>query len=544
MPRINTANPNQKYTQPKRLYLKKCLIICATLGALYGCQYKPAKTAEFIISGYVFEREALVNAQVDIVDAAGNRYQTTTDAQGFYQISAEHLQLPVLANAVANKGNKAQCADNTRLRPICMASLLSLTSGHKSLSLNINPLSDRIVSDIAVSKGFAGPQQWVDAGVVGAVKAKDVDTAMQHFHAGFNTALAQQHIAKQDPTRYAAVDHKKWVPIFSLLHHNRNYDNNTGGTGHTTLTDFSFRPIVGLMPGGAYEAFDMQAAQREYQQVQTAKIRIFIVGDSTSAVYEQLRYPRMGWGQAFAASIKPGSDLAVIVGSRAGRSSRDFYHGRWFAQMEYLIRPGDYVFINHGHNDQNCDSNKPLRGLADVNNLCTYPNDIHGKPQFPAGKPELSFQHSLERYIKIARKLGAQPILFTPTARIKNAKGQQTIPVVHTHFTRQGSNRNYVFTGNYSDTIKTTAELHNLPLINLEAATMALANQAGEPGWKQYWLVVDPAVNSFYANGVAGSTQLPDGTHFQKDGAEAIAAWVSNAIQQHPQLLGLAKYLK
>lgn len=518
--------------------------ICATLGALFGCQYEPATTPEFHISGYVFEREALVNAQVDIVDAAGNRYHTTTDPQGFYQIRAEHLQLPVLASAVATNGNKAQCTDNTRLRPICMASLLSHGSGRDSLSLNINPLSDRIVSDIAASKGFVGPQQWVDAGVVGAVNAKDVDTAMQHFHAGFNAALAQQHIGGRDPTHYAAADHKKWAPIFSLLHHNRNYDNNTGGTGHTTLTDFSFRPIVGLMPGGAYEAFDMQRAQREYQHVLAAKVRIFIVGDSTSAVYEQLRYPRMGWGQAFAANIKSGSDLAVVVGSRAGRSSRDFYNGRWFAQMEYLIRPGDYVFINHGHNDQNCDSNKSLRGLADVNNLCTYPNDTHGKPQFPAGKPELSFQHSLERYIHIARKLGAQPILFTPTARIKNASGEQTTPVVPSHFTQQNYNQNYVFTGSYSDTIKTTAKLHHVPLIDLEEATITLANQSGEPGWRNYWLVVDPAKNSFYANGVAGSTLLPDGTHFQKNGAEAIAHWVIETIRQHPQLQGLAVYLK
>jgi lysophospholipase L1-like esterase len=329
-----------------------------------------------------------------------------------------------------------------------------------------------------------------------------------------------------------------------LIHHNRNYDNNTGKTGHTSLTDFSFRPITGLAANGAYEPFDLQRARTEYQQVKNAKRRIFIVGDSTSAIYEQLRYPRMGWGQALAAQFTSDSEIQVIVGSRAGRSSRDFYNGRWFSQMDYLIQAGDYVFINHGHNDQNCDGSKPLRGIADVKNLCTYPNDADGKPQYPASPPELSFQHSLERYINIAQARGAHPIMFTPTTRIKNAAGEQTTPVVHSHLTRQNATKGYLFTGDYTATIKTTARLHKLPLIDLEATSIDFANKAGEPGWRNYWLVVDPSINPFYANNVAGSTGMPDGTHFQKNGAEAMAKLVVDAIKQNHQLNELAKALK
>ncbi len=498
------------------------------------------------VSGLVYERTPLAHAQIMLRDARGNEFKTETNALGIYSLKTRGLSYPVLVSAVA-QGKAGDCTNNSRRRPICLAGLVTQPAADKNLVANINPLTDRIVSDIAVSKGFIGPQQWVNSASVGAVDPNVHNHALAAMRAGFSTSLTSAGITNAsefNPATFSMTDANPVTEIFSLLHHNRNYENNTGETGHTSLTDFSFRPIVGLSPSGAYETFDLDRARKEYLQVRNAKTRIFIVGDSTSAVYEQLRYPRMGWGQTFAAQFKPDSGIQVIVGSRAGRSSRDFYNGRWFAQMDYLIQAGDYVFINHGHNDQNCDKSKPLRGPADVKNLCTYPNNAAGNPQFPNNQPELSFQHSLERYIKIARERGAHPVMFTPTARIKNAKGEQTTPVVHSHLTRQNATNGYLFTGDYTDTIKTTAKLHHLPLIDLEAASMRFANKAGEPGWRNYWLVVDPAINPFYANNAAGSTQVPDGTHFQKNGAEVMAKLVADAIRKNPELVELQKQLK
>lgn len=497
------------------------------------------------ITGLAYERQPLSNAQITLIDASGKQLKTETNALGIYSVSTNGLTFPILVSVVS-QGKAEDCANNSHLRPICLAALINHKPENKNLVANINPLTDRVVSDIAVSKGFNGPQQWVDSNTVGAVDMQIVDQALTAMRNGFSFALTTAgiaNVAEFNPATFPMTDTNPVTEIFSLLHHNRNYDNNNGSTGHTSLTDFSFRPIVGLMPNGAYEAFDLERARSEYLKVKNAKTRIFIVGDSTSAVYEQLRYPRMGWGQTLAAQFKPDSGIEVIIGSRAGRSSRDFYNGRWFTQMDYLIQAGDYVFINHGHNDQNCDSSKALRGPADVKNLCTYPNDAAGKPQFPADHPELSFQHSLERYIKIAQERGAHPVIFTPTARIKNAKGEQTTPVVHTHLTRQNTNNGYLFTGDYTETIKTTAQLHKLPLIDLETASINFANKAGEPSWRNFWLVVDPAINPFYANNAAGSTQVPDGTHFQKNGAEAIAKLVAEAIKKSQELIDLHNYL-
>lgn len=525
----------------KRNTINRLLIYIVLLFGLSGCQTFNNSTS---ISGLAYERQPLAHAKITILDANGNKLETETNAVGVYKVNTSSLTAPLLVSVVA-QGNAESCSLNSRLRPICLAALVNSTSDSNNIVANINPLTDRVISDIAVAKGYIGPQQWVDSKKIGSLDEKIYNQTLQNMRDGFSSALTLTGVTSLhdfDPAVFPMTDAHPIAEIFSLIHHNRNYDNNSGTTGHTTLTDFAFRPIVGLTAHGDYEAFDLQRARAEREQVIKAKTRIFIVGDSTSAVYEQLRYPRMGWGQAFAKKVNSGTNLQVIVGSRAGRSSRDFYNGRWFAQMEHLIQPGDYVFINHGHNDQNCDSSKPLRGIADVKNLCTYPNDAMEKPQHPEGQTELSFQYSLERYINIARGKGAHPVMFTPTARIKNIKGEQTTPVVHTHLIQPHANKSYLFTGDYTKTIRTTARLHKLPLIDLEEASIDFANKVGEPGWRNYWLVVDPSVNPFYANN-AGSTQVPDGTHFQKNGGEAMANLVIEAIKTQPELHALAQQL-
>ncbi len=515
-----------------------CRLTCTVLLiSLQGCRtYQPS-----MISGLIYERHAVAHAQVRILDAEGRKIMATTNTQGIYRARADALTPPILVSAVA-EGDAENCSDNSTLRPLCMTALLLEFPSGRNIIANVNPLTDRMVSDIAIQKGFIGPQQWVDSNTVGKVDAHEFNRALKHLRDGFSDALAEigiTPITDFNPAKITMTDTHPLTEIFSLIHHNRNYDNNSGATGHTVLTDFGFRPIVGLVPFGAYEKFDLQTARQHFQRTRNAALRIFIVGDSTSAVYEKVRYPRMGWGQAFAQIFNAGRDINIVVGSRAGRSSRDFYNGRWFAQMEDFIKPGDYVIINHGHNDQNCNSAKPVRGAADVKNLCTYPNNDRGEPQHPIGKPELSFQHSLEKYIRIARAKGARPVLLTPTARIRNKHGEQTTPVVHSHVTRQNPGSRFLWTGDYSQTIRTTAELHKVPLIDLETASINFANRVGDPGWKNYWLAVDPTKYPFYEN-APGSIQQPDGTHFQKAGAEAIAYLVAEEIRRHAKLQDLA----
>ena len=512
------------------------LVGCASLGLSGG----PS------IDGVVAVGGPLDRATVSVVDAKGVKRTVQADAQGRYSINADGLSAPLLISAV-EAGSNTNCRYNAMLRARCLSSVLTGLNAGTTVA-NINPLTDRIVSDVAVSLKFIGPQQLVESGKTTGITAEAVAWAKKTSMAGFSAALAAAGVS--DLNAFDAVttpmqaNGKGVDAVLAVVNHNRNYDNPTSESSHTVLTDISFRPIIGLNGSGAYEPLDFNRAIQELAAIKAAKVRVLVVGDSTAATYELERMPRMGWGQVFESRFKPEAGVKVLNAARAGRSSKDFYMGGWYQQMARFMQPGDLVLINHGHNDQNCDFTKKDRGPADVAGLCSYPNDEAGKPQFPEGKPEMSFQKSLERYITLAREAGATPVMLTPTTRVWNKDRKPGFPVVPQHMTRQNATNGFAFIGDYSRTVKDTARANKLPLIDLEARTIAFAN-AHEKDWKDYWLAVgDFKTWPWYATQSAGTFDKPDTTHFQQKGAEAVAAMVAQGIKDAPELKSYAALLK
>lgn len=495
------------------------------------------------LEGIVAHRDARLPATIIVRDQQGHRRQTQTDEQGHYQLDVSELTAPLRLSAVESGGNN--CLLNNQARAICLSALLPTAQSGKRTTANINPFTDRIASDMAAAAGYIGPQQLSDDAGTPVLSAATWKQANAVFHAGFGPALKQAGItnpAQFDPLHYPATQQKSVRQLVEVINHNRNYHNDSGQAGHTVLTDSVFRPIVGLSADGSYEGLDYGYASRQLDEIKKAKTRIFIVGDSTAANYEKLRFPRMGWAQVFEQQFRHDGSVKVINGARAGRSSRDFFYEGWFRQMQPLMQPGDYIFIQMGHNDQNCNGARAVRGAADVGNLCTYPNDAAGKRQFPQGKPDMSFQNALERYITYARQHQMIPVLLTPTTRVKDAQGKDGTPAVHSHFTRQNAENGFAFIGDYSQTIKDTAKANNVPLLDVEPDTIALANRDNGHHWKQYWLVIDPKRYPYYKD-QAGSTSKPDTTHFQQKGAIAVAEIVADSIRADDALRPLADYL-
>jgi lysophospholipase L1-like esterase len=391
-----------------------------------------------------------------------------------------------------------------------------------------------MASDMALQLGMPGPEQLARA-VPKALAPAVSAAALSQLRAGFGDALGKAGIAEINtfhPVKSAMqADGTGVDAVLRLINHNRGYDNDTGQSSATIITDLQWRPIAKPFGAHANEDLQWERGHHELAGILSAPLRIFIVGDSTAATYERLRMPRMGWGQVLAAEFKANSGVVVINGARAGRSSRDFYNGGWYRQMIRFMRPGDYVLIAHGHNDQNCNAHKPVRGAADVANLCTYPNDAQAQPQFPAGQAHLSFQNSLATYVKDARARGAIPVLFTPTVRFLNEdrkaayQGGDKRPVVSTHWTQQDASGGMAYVGNYVQTIRDTAIAYEVPLVDLEAKTMAFANTHAND-WTDYWLAAS------------------DTTHFQERGARAIAALVAQGLRETPALRALAQGLK
>lgn len=130
--------------------------------------------------------------------------------------------------------------------------------------------------------------------------------------------------------------------------------------------------------------------------VKVEKVRtvptIFLAGDST--VTDQLAGTPYtpagnycGWGQSLPLYFNDG--IAVSNHAHSGLTTETFRtHGHWDIARS-LIRPGDFVFFQFGHNDQKEAALDAFGGYAE----------------------------NLRRYVREARELGAMPLLVTPVSR-------------------------------------------------------------------------------------------------------------------------------
>src|SRR5215203_5215415 len=84
-------------------------------------------------------------------------------------------------------------------------------------------------------------------------------------------------------------------------------------------------------------------------------VTLFLVGDSTMAQKLASKRPETGWGEALQQYFDV-DRVRVVNLAKNGRSTRSFQtEGRWEALLEEL-KPGDYVFIQFGHNDEKADN--------------------------------------------------------------------------------------------------------------------------------------------------------------------------------------------
>src|SRR5690606_34992080 len=109
-------------------------------------------------------------------------------------------------------------------------------------------------------------------------------------------------------------------------------------------------------------------------------------------------YPLRGWMMMMPQFLK--DQVIVHNAAVSGRSSKNFRtEGHWKKVLDQ-IKPGDYVFIQFGHNDQKKDD--------------TARYTI----------PETTFRQNLTRYINETKAKGAHPVLFTSIARRNFVNGK------------------------------------------------------------------------------------------------------------------------
>ena len=211
---------------------------------------------------------------------------------------------------------------------------------------------------------------------------------------------------------------------------------------------------------------------------------IYLAGDSTVCDYPAERAPKTGWGQALKDFCKPG--VKVVNLAVEGRSTKSFQtEGRWKKLVDSL-KPGDYVFIQFGHNDQK--KNVPALYAA----------------------AETDYRNNLETFIRDVRAQKATPILCTPVSR--------------RHFSSNGEFRQSL--GDYPRAVRETAAAQKVALIDLNAFTEQLFRAEGAENSKKYLTIVAPGEYPGYPKG------SKDNTHFSYLGATAVAREVVRSSRE------------
>lgn len=231
---------------------------------------------------------------------------------------------------------------------------------------------------------------------------------------------------------------------------------------------------------------------------------IYIIGDSTAAEKNiKQGSTERGWGMVLQGFF----DEGVRVENHAvnGRSSRSFYtEGRWQTIVEKL-KPGDYVIIQFGHNDE--------------------------KPQ-PERHTDVgtTFDAHLAQYCRETRAKGATPVLMNPVVR-RNFYLQperQDDDELLRQTTYQGETVNsdtLVPThGAYAAVAARVARAEGAVFVDATRITHDIEQSLGVEASRALHMWIEPGTADWAPKG------RQDNTHYSVQGAHIVAGALANAL--------------
>lgn len=142
---------------------------------------------------------------------------------------------------------------------------------------------------------------------------------------------------------------------------------------------------------------------------------IYIIGDSTVRNGNGTGANGLwGWGD-FLADHLDSSKVSVVNKALGGRSSRTFItEGHW-DQLLPMIKAGDYVLIQFGHNDASpLDDTARARGT--INGIGDEEKEIYN-PIMKKQELVHTYGWYLRKYLDEIQKKGAIPVVFSPVPR-------------------------------------------------------------------------------------------------------------------------------
>src|SRR5215204_3107709 len=163
---------------------------------------------------------------------------------------------------------------------------------------------------------------------------------------------------------------------------------------------------------------------------------IFLLGDST--VCDQPAEPYASWGQMITRFF--GDQVAVANHAESGESLKSSLGAKRLDKVLSLMKPGDYLLIQYGHNDEK----EKGEGIGAFT----------------------SFKASLKQFVEAAKKKGGIPILITPMhRRTFDANGK----ITNSH-------------GDYPEAVRQVAKDEEVALIALTDISRDLYEALGKDG--------------------------------------------------------------
>lgn len=241
---------------------------------------------------------------------------------------------------------------------------------------------------------------------------------------------------------------------------------------------------------------------------------IFIIGDSTAAQKDTKNGKvERGWGMM----LQNCFDKEFIkVDNRAvnGESSKSFFlEGKWDKVLE-KIRPGDYVIIQFGHNDE---KNREKRHTD----------------------PGSTFDYYLSKYCNETRELGGIPILMNCVVRrnfTKNKNNNEDNETLKNSTYAEGAKVEEIDVledthGDYRFTPKNVARNLNVYYVDANKITHQLEQGLGVEGSKKLHMWFLPGEEPSEIKG------KQDNTHYNIYGAQVVANLLADAIcEEIPEL--------
>lgn len=213
----------------------------------------------------------------------------------------------------------------------------------------------------------------------------------------------------------------------------------------------------------------------------TTATTMFLCGNST--VVDQEDEPWASWGQMMTRWFDP--EVVVANFAESGLSCTSFLGQLRLDKILTMMKPGDYVIVEFGHNDE--------------------------KEKRAGDGAWYSYSRNLKIFADRVREKGGNIIFVTPTARRFFNKDHRTLAYTH---------------GDYPEAMRTVARREKVPFIELNGMTRTFYETLGEENSKR-------ALVHYPANTFANQPKpLADNTHFNPYGAWEVAKMVVMGLKQ------------